>query len=105
MSDVRIPTDPYLDLEYRRAAEDCLEPLAEAGDTLHDYVVGTAALLAQGADAVDLLDAVNALTTAQRDVRRAHWHLIEAMTDPRARLPDPLEAAAAVDAAAGGRTG
>lgn len=80
-------------------AEDCLEPLAQAGDLLHAYVVGTAALVAKGAgDWVDVLEASEALITAQRKIRSAHQHLINAMADPRARLTDPLEAAAAVSA-------
>lgn len=74
-------------------AEDCLVPLAEAGDALHDYLVGTAALIAKGAgDWVDVLEAINDLSSAQRHVRSAHQHLINAMVDQRVRLGDPLEA-------------
>lgn len=78
-------------------AEDLLRPLAQAGDTLHDYVVGTAAQLAEGAgDWIDVLEALDALTTAQRTIRGAHDHLINAMSDKRIRLGDPLGVASAV---------
>lgn len=84
-------TQQFSDRLARHEAEDCLEPLARAGDTLHDYVVGTAALIADGAgDWVDVLQAIHALITAQRNIRAAHQHLIDAMADKRVRLTDPL---------------
>ena len=79
------------ELPTRQNAEDRLEPLAQAGDTLHDYLVGLAALVARGAgDWVDVLHALDELTTAQRSARRAHEHLINAMADHSVRLGDPL---------------
>lgn len=85
--------DPLTEQE----AEDCVTPLTEAGDTVHDYLVGTAALIVNGADGVGALRALDALTTAHGMIRTAERHLINAMADERARLADPLGAAAAVD--------
>lgn len=96
MSSSRIPRELRAPRTAQQA-EDDLEPLAQAGDTLHDYLIGTAVLMADGADGVDALQALEALTTAHRNVREAQQHLIAAMGDPRARLTDPLEAAAAID--------
>lgn len=84
--------DPLTEQE----AEDCVTPLSEAGDTVHDYLVGTAALIAKGADSVYALHALDALTTAQGMIRNAERHLINAMAHERARFTDPLEAAAAI---------
>ena len=82
------------EIPTRQDAEDRLEPLAQAGDTLHDYLVGVAALIARGAgDWVDVLRALDELTTAQRSTREAHEHLISAMADHSVRLGDPLAAA------------
>lgn len=79
------------EVSTRHDAEDRLEALAEAGDTLHDYLVGLAALIARGAgDQVDVLHALDELTTAHRSARRAHEHLISAMADDSVRLEDPL---------------
>lgn len=84
-----------LDLLTEQGAEDRLTPLAEAGDTLHAYVAGIATLIAKGAgDWIDVLAAIDELTTAQRNVRSAHQHLVNAMADKRVRLPDPLAALA-----------
>lgn len=92
MSEFSTPSTPRSpDALTRQEAEDSLELLADAGDTLHDYFVGTAALIAEGAgDWVDVLEAMRALISAQRSIRSAHAHLIDAMADPRVRLPDPL---------------